>query len=210
MKTHWKIPVVCLQLLLVLGLLLGTQATVKADQFDEVIAAFQAGKYKKALEKLRPLAGQGHAEAQYTLGGLYDHGEGVPQDDKEAVKWYRMAAEQGYAEAQLHLAHLYRVGHRIPKDYTEATKWYRMAAEQGDANGQMSLGVMYYEGKGVPQDYVQAHKWSNLSASHQGKHQDIASGYRKIIEEKMTPAQVAEAQKLAREWKPKTWEELSQ
>jgi len=246
MKTYRKIPIVCLWLLLVLGLLLVTHATVKADQFDEGIAAYEAGNYQKALEKFKSLAEQGDARGQYNLGVKYDEGEGVPQDYKEAVKWYRMAAEQGYAEAQLHLAHLYRVGHRVPKDYAEAAKWYRklaeqghaaaqyflgdiyeygrgipenykeavkwfrMSAEQGDAVGQMSLGSMYRKGKGVPQDYVKAHKWSNLSASLQGKHQELAARSRDIVEEKMTPAQVAEAQKLAREWKPKTWEQLSQ
>jgi len=65
--------------------------------------------------------------------------------------------------------------------------------------------------RGVLQDYVQAHKWFNLSASRsQGKVHEKAVGNRDIVEKRMTPAQVAEAQKLAREWKPKTWKELSQ
>jgi len=54
MKSHRKIPIVCLQLLLVLVLLLGTQATVKADQFDESVAAYHAGNYEKALNIFKP------------------------------------------------------------------------------------------------------------------------------------------------------------
>jgi len=48
---------------------------------------------------LRSLAEQGHAEAQYNLGVMYDYGEGVPEDDAEAMKWFRLAAEQGHQHA---------------------------------------------------------------------------------------------------------------
>ncbi len=64
---------------------------------------------------------------------------------------------------------------------------------------------MYGKGLGVPQDYVQAHMWSNLAASGYipGKTRDQSVKDRDIVAEKMTPAQIAEAEKLAREWKPK-------
>jgi len=63
---------------------------------------------------------------------------------------------------------------------------------------------MYYEGKGVPEDNVQAHKWYNLAASRsKEKVHDQSVQYRNFIEKQMTPAQVAEAKRLAREWKPK-------
>ena len=125
MKTHWKIPIVCLQLLLVLGLLLGTQAIVKADQLDEGEAAYNAGNYQKALEIFKPLAEQGDARAQYNLGVVYDEGEGVPQDYTEAIKWYRLAAEQRFFLAQYNLGVKYDDGEGVPQDYTEALKWYR-------------------------------------------------------------------------------------
>jgi len=249
MKTHWKIPIVCLQVLLVLGLLLGTQAIVKADQFEEGFAAYKAGNYQKAFKFFKPLAEQGIAEAQHNLGVMYYFGKGVPQDDTEAVKWYRKAAGQGHASAQYNLGNMYADGRGVPQDYTEAINWYRKAAEQGYAGAQFNLGVVYANGQGVPQDYTEAvkwyrkaseqgnagaqynlgnmyakglrvrvpqdyvlaHKWFNLSASSlQGKYHDNSVHNRDIIEKIMTPAQVAEAQKLAREWKPKTWKELSQ
>jgi TPR repeat protein len=83
----------------------------------------------------------------------------VPQDEKEAVKWYRLAAEQGNAAAQYNLSLMYANGQGVPQDDKEAVKWTRMAAEQGYAAAQLSLGVMYANGQGVPQDEKEAAKW---------------------------------------------------
>jgi len=154
-----------------------------------------------AVKWLQKAAEQGHAEAQFYLGEIYNSDASVLKfifkNNMEAVKWYRKAAEQGHALAQLYSGHMYDDGRGVPQNYKEAAKWYRGAAEQGNPTAQFSLGVMYYEGKGVPQDYVQAHKWFNLSAVR------IGVRNRDITEKKMTATQVAEAQKLAREWKPK-------
>ncbi len=111
-----------------------------------------------------------------------------------------MAAAQGDARAQYNLGVMYDKGQGVRQDYAEAVKWYRMAAEQGNANAQNNLGVMYHMAWGVPQDYVQAHLWYNLAAA-QGT--DQARKNRDIIADRMTPAQIDEAQRLAREWKPK-------
>jgi TPR repeat protein len=78
--------------------------------------------------------------------------------------------------------------------------WYRKAAEQGDPHAQGNLGVMYGKGQGVPMDYVLSYMWFNLAAARGNK--DAAKG-RNLLAAYMTPAQIAEAQKLAREWKPK-------
>ena len=75
------------------------------------------------------------------------------------------------------------------------------AAEQGYSDAQYKLGLMYYEGQGVSEDYVEAYKWFSLAAA-QG-HANAAK-IRGFVANEMTPAQIAEAQKLAREWKPKT------
>ena len=88
----------------------------------------------------------------------------------------------------------------VAQNSAEAVRWYRKAAEQGDAAAQRFLGGMFDIGQGVPQDYVQAHMWLNLSAN-QGN--ENATSNRDIVEGKMTQAQFDEAQKLAREWKPK-------
>ena len=84
-------------------------------------------------------------------------------------------------------------------------KWNRKAAEQGDAGAQYNLGVMYDNGQGVPQNYAQTHMWFNFAASRfpPGDRRDIAVKSRDNVAMRMTPAQISEAQKLAREWRPK-------
>ncbi len=131
---------------------------------------------------------------------MYLIGRGVPQDYAEALKWYRKAAEQGDAKAQYDLGSMYGTGRGVTQDYAEAARWYRKAAEQGNAKAQYHLGSMYGTSRGVPQDYVQAYKWWNLAGAQGNKY---AIKNRDHVAEKMTPAQIAEAQRLAREWKPK-------
>ncbi len=121
-------------------------------------------------------------------------------DYATALREIRPLAEQGGANAQLLLGSMYDNGRGIPQDYTEAVKWYRKAAEQGNARAQRALGIMYRYGYGVAKDFVLAHMWYNLAAA-QG---NFGSGWeRGVVAMKMSPAQISEAQKLAREWKPK-------
>ena len=106
-------------------------------------------------------------------------------------------AKQGLAETQFLLGFMYDTGRAGPQNYLEAAGWFRKAAEQGLAKAQRNLGVMYAIGRGVPQDYVQAHKWMNLAASRA-----TAARFRSArdeLAEKMTTAQITEAQRLARE-----------
>ena len=138
--------------------------TSGGNDFLRGVDADQRKDYKEAVRLYRLYAEQGHAEAQFNLGFVYDKGKGVPQDDKEAIKWYRLSAKQGYAYAQ------------------------------------SNLGVMYTNGQGVLQDYVLAHMWWNICGS--GGKQGCVK-FRKKVENKMTPQQIEEAQRLARNWKPK-------
>ena len=128
-------------------------------------------------------------------------------DYATALQLFRSLADQGDATAQNYLGFMYEKGRGVPQDYAAAVTWYRKAAEQGDANAQNNLGVMYVNGQGVPQDYVQAHKWFNLAAARfpgsETKRRESAVENRDRIAAKMTPTQIAEAQRLAREWKPK-------
>ena len=130
---------------------------------------------------------------------------GAETPSAEAVKWYRKAAEQGNADAQYNLGVMYDHGRGVPQDDAEAVGWYRKAAEQGYAKAQFNLGNMYITGLGVPLDYAQAHMWYNLAASRHppGEDRDRAVKNRDFVAKRMTPAQISEAQKLAREWKPK-------
>jgi hypothetical protein len=91
---------------------------------------------------------------------------------------------------------MYGNGKGVPQDYAEAVKWYKLAAAQGNAYAQYNLGAMYELGQGVPMDDVRAHMWLNLAAA---KGEADAVKGRDIVASKMTPQQMAEAQKLARE-----------
>jgi uncharacterized protein len=144
-------------------------------------------------------ARQGLVEAQSNLGSMYARGVGVHQDHSEAVRWWRDAAEQGDIRAQHDLGYNYAMGLGVPQDYGEAVKWWRNPADRGFALSQEALGEMYLNGSGVLQDYVLAHMWSNLAASQGNKE---AIKYLDIVTRKMTKAQIAEAQKIAREWRP--------
>ena len=159
----------------------------------------------ETLADLIEKAEQGDAGAQSNLGVMYTNGQGVLQDDEEAVKWYKEAAEQGHAGAQSNLGISYANGQGVPQDDGEAVKWFREAAEQGHAGAQSNLGVMYDKGLGVAQDYVQAHKWYNLAASQStGEDREKYVRNRDRVAGSMTSEQIAEAQRLAREWKPKS------
>jgi TPR repeat protein len=97
------------------------------------------------------------------------------------------ALEDGYAAAER-------------GDYATAYRLWRPLAEQGDAEAQYKLGTMYDIGHGVPQDYVEAHKWYSLAAA---AGEPSATFFRDDTAKSMTPAQIAEAQRLAREWQAK-------
>jgi TPR repeat protein len=191
--------------ILIISLLLAVPAI--AEPFEDATKAYYRGDYETAYRLIKPLAEQGLPEAQFNLGLMHDNGQGVPQNYSEAVKWYRKAAEQGNAKGQYSLGMMYNKGQGVPQDHAEAVKWYRKAAEQGNAKGQYNLGMMYYRGRGVPKDYVLAHMWLSLTTSQspalKKAKREWAEIFRDIAASKMTPAQIAEAQKLAREWKPK-------
>ena len=145
-------------------------------------------------------AERGNADAQYKLGVMYDQGQGVPKDYKEAVKWYRLSAEQGHAKAQINLGVMYVDGYGIPQDNQKAVKWFRLSADQGYAKAQYNLGVMYVNGDGVSQDYVLAYMWFHIAGSYGHKN---AVANREILKQEMTLSQLEKAQEMARNWKPK-------
>jgi TPR repeat protein len=127
------------------------------------------------------------------------------RDFAEAMRLWRPLAEQGNNDAQVDLASLYLNGNGVPQDYAQALIWERKAADRGNVVAQAAVGAMFEFGRGVPQDNVQAHMWFDLAASRpaDSSTHDLARQYRDELGAKMTPAQIAEAQRLAREWVPK-------
>ena len=153
------------------------------------------------LPETRKRADQGDADAQFNLGVMYDNGEGVPEDDTQAVAWYRKAADQGHARAQFNLGAMYGNGQGVPQNFTQAVAWYHKAADQNHARAQFNLGFMYDDGEGVPQDNVEAYKWLSLAAlGATGENKNKYAETLDTLAKQMTPAQLVEAQQCAAEW----------
>jgi uncharacterized protein len=146
-----------------------------------------------AASWFRKAADQGSADAQGRLGLWYENGIGVPKDYAIAVSWYRKAADQGLIFAQSELGLMYQSGRGVPQDDEAAVSWYRRAADQGEPLAQSSLGLMYQNGRGMPQDYVAAHMWFSLAIAGGLKGKVITD--RELVAAKMTPEQIAEANK---------------
>jgi len=147
------------------------QPYVADDPLTAGLKAANSGDGATAVKLLLPLAKHGNIYAQSSLGMIYEGGEGVKENDVEAVKWFRKAAENG------------------------------------EVNAQFALGIKYEIGKGIKQDYVQAYKWLNISIEHiedfpKSANRNGIIKTRNDLASLMTPEQIAEAQRLTREWKP--------
>ena len=174
-------------------------------------------------------AEQGDADAQSTVGKMYDYGQGVSQDGEQALAWYLKAAAQGNIDAQFNLG----VMHENKQDEAQAISWYLKAAEQGHLYSQVNLGSLYSNSRGELQDYEQAVNWyrkaaeqgdakaqSNLGLMYvygQGVEKDYPTAYKwfyiavkngsevgrkgkDISKQMMTSTQIEAAQQLATEW----------
>jgi TPR repeat protein len=191
-------------LVLAVGVLALT-APAAAGPLEDGQAAADRGDYAAAFRLWLPLARAGDMAAQYQVGLIYADGRGVPQDRAVAAGWYRRAAAQGFAMAEDALGDMAYDGMDRHQDYGVAAQWYRMAADQGYDLSETQLGLMYDQGFGVPQDNVQAYKWFTLRIS-----QDRARRYdpreairfRAKVAARMTPDQIAEAERLAAAWTP--------
>ena len=170
--------------------------TAPAGDFEDGLAAFERKDYTTALTKFRSAALKGNRDAQTLVGMLYIEGLGVAQDYKEAVRWFQLAAQQGFADAQYSLGVMYERGEGVAQDFKAAVRWYQLAAKQGVSRAQHNLGLMYGKGQGVLQDHTRAHMWSNIAAiagnKDSVKNRDIAASL-------MTPQQIEQAQRMARE-----------
>ena len=157
------------------------------------------------IDELRSTAEQGSPEDQYNLGMRYE--KALPKDHREAVRWYRMAATQRHVGAFYRLCVLSDIGRGIPQDYQEALRWCRLAAGQGHGPAMFLIATYYAKARGVPKDVVQAYQWYNLAAAN--GHEDGVK-WRDRLALNMTPTQIAQAQFLARNWKPKVYHSVQE
>jgi TPR repeat protein len=113
-----------------------------ANDFEEGLDAIHGTDYDEALEKLMPLASQGHAAAQYNLGVMHEWGNGVPKDDVKAMKWYRLSAEQSHRDAQNNLGAMYSKGEGVEQNFVEALKWFVVSADNGSEGGRKNIDIV--------------------------------------------------------------------
>ena len=149
--------------------------TAAATPLQDAGLAYARGDYVTALGIWKPLAEQGDAIAEKSLGRMYDTGRGVQQNSVEAAFWYRKAADQGNAFSQLMLGLMSYNGIGVAKDYGETMKWLRQIADdlptaesvdKGNTVARYMIGMMYLNGQGVPQDYNEAAKWLTAVARY--------------------------------------------
>ncbi len=150
------------------------------------------------IDELRATAEQGSAEDQYNLGLRYE--TALPKDHREAVRWYRMAATQRHVGAFYRLCVLSDIGRGMPQDYQEALRWCRLAADQRHGSAMFMIATYYEKARGVPKDVVLAYQWYNLAAANG---HEAGAKWRDRLASTMTPPQIAQAQFLARNWKPR-------
>ncbi len=137
--------------------------------------------------------------------GLSQQPSGAPTKPPKPLRERLLdRARNGDAEAQFELGKDYETGRiGLPKDFSQAQFWYHKAADQGDPYAEASLGILFNFGKGVQRDYTEAYMWYERAAMHsQGGNKDSIVEMRDGIAEKLTTQQIAEAKRLAREWKP--------
>ena len=127
-------------LLLLLVLLLAAPSF--ANEFEEALDAIHETDYDKALNKLMPLALQGHPAAQYNLGVMHEWGNGVPQNNVKALKWYRLSAEQSHKDAQNNLGAMLSKGEGVEQDFVKALKWFVVAAGNGSEGGRKNIDIV--------------------------------------------------------------------
>jgi hypothetical protein len=159
-----------------------------------------------AVRYLTLAAQQGQAVAQYRLGSLYEHADGVPPDLAKAAYWYELAAKQGNRRAMHNLA-VFAVAGAVGKtNMQEAAHWFEDAALLGLPDSQYMLAVLYEQGDGVPPSLVQAYKW-DLIASQSGSPQ--ARKHIQALKRRMNRVDLEAAAKLAAAFRPKPLNEAA-
>jgi hypothetical protein len=181
---------------------------------DSLFAAASKGD-KAALAELKSRANQNDSKAQWWLGWMYEEGKWLPKDMPQALTWYTKAADNGYAKAATYLGVLYGVGDAVPKNDLLSWTWWERSADLGDEKAQLWVAKLYAL-RGLKElgdelvanqhngasgsDLVAAYKWYNLAAAKGNKE---AAYQRDNMAGEMTPTQIADAQRLSAEWKPK-------
>jgi hypothetical protein len=160
--------------------------------------------YGQSLAWFLRAAEQGDRDAMFVVAAMYAKGIGLKPDNDQALEWYRKAAEKGHRGAQATLGLRYLLGDGVARDETVAARWTYRAASQGIPEAQLLLAKMLSEGRGTTKNNVAAYSWATIATSRLGdkKLRDSASQFRQQIGSALTPDQIAQAEKTAKDWGP--------
>jgi TPR repeat protein len=186
--------------------------------------AFLKGDYDTALDQLEPAAEAGDATAQYYLGVLYDHGEGVLRNYRTATGWYEKAAAQGNSDAQFNLGMIYyngtgdpgAAGHPmanyfmcqlldegkvVERDLSRALAYCREAADSGIAGAQFNTGLLLAERSNEVATWREAYTWFLLAkrAHYPGAEQNLEA-----VKQYLDAGDISQAEAMADAWAPAT------
>ncbi|MEZ0259519.1 MAG: tetratricopeptide repeat protein [Alphaproteobacteria bacterium] len=158
----------------------------------------------EAVKWLKFAAKQSHPRAQLLLADMYKQNRaGQDYKPEELIALYKSAALAGDAEAAARYGIILEKGDEVEKNEKEAVFWLRKAADMAHPEAQYHLGKMYLEGRGVEKkDLAVAWVWFSLAANYDGEKQ-LYSDARDSTSQLLKPAELEQAQALAREWKPK-------
>ena len=135
-----------------------------ADRFDDGVAAYDTGNFKKAFEIWLPLAQGDDLAAMRNVATLLRQGKGVARDSERALYFYERSGRAGLVSSQVNSAFMYLDGDGIAQDYRKASFWFHAAAVAGVPVARYNLGVMYERGLGVEEDPARALAWYTLAA----------------------------------------------
>ena len=183
-------------LTLAVSLITMLPVSARADDYAKGMDAYFAGKYTTAFKLIKPAADAGNFLAEYQLGLMYDFGQGIRENNAEALDWYRKAANKNDPRAEVALAQRLMDGRDIARDQAGAISWYRKAAAQGQLTALLRLAVAYRDGQGVPKDVVLAH----VFASKQIGKMDLIERRKLSLAMSLTAEQRAESNAFQDAW----------
>jgi len=154
---------------LLVPLAIAAHAAPAVDPLVDALRTLETGRHKQGVQMLTPLANAGNALAQYRLGMLYYHGQGVAEDEKMAIYWWKKAAAQGNVESMFQLGSAFLFGSQtakfVPDPDREAAMWYFQAASAGHTEAQYHLALLFLAGKGVEENRQESARWMQKAAA---------------------------------------------
>ncbi len=188
---------------------------MREEAFARGKRAYDRGDWMKAIADLRPLAEFGDVRGMMLLGNMYQLGNGVSVDMREAFSLYHRAAMAGSTDGMVAIAAMYQSGIGVSLNTRLAIGWFERAARMGDQSGAFFYAIHNFQGsKGTTYDLkadpLAAYKWFRIAATN-GENKRIRNSAFKLclkLEEKLPPDKVIDVKKEVETWAPDTLDEL--